>query len=571
MSGKIRIVYAALDKIELTLYSDKGETYRIPQGSYRIQALLDKVVPGIEAEKFCDIDESDLVEGNTFLGLEKLTKGFVTYVRMAKAKLDEILKHAEQVGVVDEQPVEGLVIGVKPGSEAPAPSVPVEVPAAAQVKAPTKTASAVAEIMANSKPAASFAPGDEVKETETVVAVLDDGSIIPGMEKLTAQFKGVIASLGSPKGIENFLRRVASVERKHSVEDLLTFMQKGELPIADDGSVLVYKLLMATKDEGIFVDCHSKNVRQKVGSHVYMDEKLVDANRSNECSNGLHVARRDYLRSFSGDVCVLAKLAPEDVIAVPHGDARKLRAKGYHIIARLNSEDASLVRRNQPMKDTVLLGNAVAGNHIGITQLVEIRAAYGGNLVTTELDDDTAVEVDQSLVAESLDSVAGDDGQARVTNTATVLKQVNQAKSGSGLTVTQRFAILVADMNDAKSAKAALDAAEMLNSSKRAAKKGWAALGVSEADVATMQMLIDSEGSSWVAPVVEEEETVANVAVPEGSPRQQIRTLLDSTQLSAMTKATATQIAAIKKKAKKGWVGLGVSPKEQQKIEKLIS
>ena len=53
-----------------------------------------------------------------------------------------------------------------------------------------------------------------------------------------------------------------------------------------------------------------------------------------------------------------------------------------------------------------------------------------------------------------------------------------------------------------------------------------------------------------------------------GTPRQRIRALLNQTPL---TKERAEQVAAIKSKAKKGWAALGVSPKEEAAILKLIN
>ncbi|MEL2330844.1 hypothetical protein, partial [Klebsiella pneumoniae] len=86
-------------------------------------------------------------------------------------------------------------------------------------------------------------------------------------------------------------------------------------PIADDGCIVIYKLLLkdgpSDHKEFSYRDIHSQKVPQSVGTLVCMNESLVDPDRRNECSNGLHVARRQYLGNFSGNVCVLAKVAPE--------------------------------------------------------------------------------------------------------------------------------------------------------------------------------------------------------------------------------------------------------------------
>lgn len=264
MTEVTRIIAAVVDVKNLTLYKQDGSTIVIAQGDPRIRTLIDRVVPDLETQKFSDVPNEELELTNYFHEAEKSMNGFIRFFKAVKEQVDSILDRFS----------EPLAVGQVPGAE------PVKT--AEEQRPLTRSEAAVAEIMANATPIA------EVKDTtslemesseDTVVAVLEDGTIIPGMEKLAPQFQAVVAKMGSVEGLTNFFRRVASVNRAHSVQDLLTFMQKGELPIADDGSVLVYKRLNPTSEPGVFVDVHSRNVRQRVGSHVFMDEKLVDANR----------------------------------------------------------------------------------------------------------------------------------------------------------------------------------------------------------------------------------------------------------------------------------------------------
>lgn len=232
---------------------------------------------------------------------------------------------------------------------------------------------------------------EEPDAPDTIIAVVDN-KIIPGMEKIKAQFARA-AKMGSTAGVEKFLQRIGAVmdKRAHSIDELLTFMERGDLPIAEDGSILIYKVLNhhGGGEQKTFVDCHSGAVKQWVGAYVCMDEKLVDMNRRAECSVGLHVARRGYVRGFSGNACVLGKLAPEDVIAVPHGEANKLRACGYHIIKELTPKQHNLLKINRPITDDpegkILLADAIAGRHIGITHRVEITGPEGGGVKVTKM------------------------------------------------------------------------------------------------------------------------------------------------------------------------------------------
>lgn len=412
MEYPILIVGAVVDIHNLTMYKADGETIIIAQGDPRIKSIVDKLVPALESSSGTYLlTAEDMTGKNHYAEAEKKTNGFVRFFKMAKAKLAEI---AERFC----EPVAPIVVGnTKPemvttvnGEE----QKPEPVEEAPRVLPPedqrplTKGAAAVAEIMANAKTSetGSFHNVNQMEgEEEVIVAVTADNVVIPGVEQLSVQMQAVSEGVTSGTGMERFLQRAASVKRGHSVEDLLKFIQKGELPLADDGTVLVYKRLQSTGEEGVYVDVHSGRVRQRVGSFVHMDAGMVDPNRTRDCSNGLHVARRDYLSAFSGNVTVLAKLAPEDVIAVPQYDARKLRAKGYHIIAVLSQEDAQRVCSNKAMQDKELLANAVAGNHVGILEYVKITQAKGGGLVITSASE--VAEVPQNEVREvhSLDEL----------------------------------------------------------------------------------------------------------------------------------------------------------------------
>lgn len=427
MNYPIKIVGCVVDVHNLTLYKADGDTIVIPQGDPRVKDLVAKLVPAMDSrkaqtERFYMLQAEDMQDKNHFAEAEKKMRGTVRFFKMLKSKAKELLeKFIEPVEPMElgdkcehvkvpPKPIH-VINGVAQDQDEPVvletePAKPKLPPA--EERPLTKSESAVAEIMAAAKPASSrdfSIPDVEGEEETTVLAVLADNTIIPGCEALVNQAQAVSEGISSGTGMENFMRRAGMIKRGHSVEDLLKFIQKGELPIADDGSVLVYKLLNRTKNEGEYVDCHSKRVFQRVGSRVHMAESMVDARRSQDCSNGLHVARRDYLRTFGGDVCVLAKLAPEDVIAVPQYDARKLRAKGYHIIAELTESDRRRVCQDEPMEDQVLLGNCIAGNHVGILEYVEITASKGGGLVVTPVEGAVAGSpaLDQELKGTSLD------------------------------------------------------------------------------------------------------------------------------------------------------------------------
>jgi hypothetical protein len=214
------------------------------------------------------------------------------------------------------------------------------------------------------------------------------------MEQLAKQID-YAATTGNVEGLKRFMERIAAVvdKRGHTVQELLRFMEKGDLPIADDGMIIAYKMLYSTSELGVYVDPHSRTVRQRIGSVVQMPETEVDASRRTQCSTGLHIARRNYLRGFNGDTIMLVKINPADVIAVPAGEPDKMRVARYHIIVKVNDTAYGLLRDNRPMtgdpESAKLLANAIKGTHIGETEVVSITgkgAPQGKKIETAKVE-----------------------------------------------------------------------------------------------------------------------------------------------------------------------------------------
>ena len=343
---EIDVIGALLDKRQLTLYLANGTTYIIKQGNPQLEEVVKHVQKTLSKEDSCKItisDSSPVIKAR-FAEYAAKSNGLVRFLRIAKEHIKSIFKQ-EHVNPIDE-------------------------------------------IIQHSEEHST----DTLCGTETVVAIVDD-VVITNADALIHQVQR--ANETGSDGMLKFLQRMAKVAnvRRHSADELLEFMRKGDMPITDDGCILVFKRLC--KDRSELVDTHTRSVRQTVGDYVYMDVSLVDDDNRISCSNGLHVARRQYLGGFSGDACILARVAPEDAIAVPRADANKMRVCGYHIIAMLTDEQASTVFANRPITDAAggaeLLGNAIRGNHIGISRTVKITGGKGTGIVTTAVPtDDTA-------------------------------------------------------------------------------------------------------------------------------------------------------------------------------------
>lgn len=606
MTYPIKIVGCVVDVHNLTMYKADGDTIVIPQGDPRVKDLVAKLVPAMDSrkpqpERFYMLQVEDMQDKNHFAEAEKKMNGAVRFFKMLKSKAKELLEKFIE-------PVEPMELGDKrePVKVAPQPihvvngvaqdqaepvllkTEPVKPKLPPAEERPlTKSESAVAEIMAAAKPATSrdfSVPDIQGEEETTVLAVLADNTIIPGCEALVNQAQAVSEGISSGTGMENFMRRAGMIKRGHSVEDLLKFIQKGELPIADDGCVLVYKLLNRTENEGEYVDCHSGKVLQRVGSRVHMAESMVDARRSQDCSNGLHVARRDYLRHFGGDVCVLAKLAPEDVIAVPQYDARKLRAKGYHIIAELTEDDRRRVCQDEPMEDQVLLGNCIAGNHVGILEYVEITASKGGGLVVTPVEGAVAGSpaLDQELTGTSLDHLPNtsefDIEKNSVDARALALDQsalaelvpepttifqpggaahippvVEEPRLSSAVvpnSTKRPIDVLVERFVNADIEPVRMDAARALLAYKKQCKKSWTALGVPIAVWEKATKLVDAHMTTPPAPVIPEV-AKPKPAAPALKDIPKVKKAAPAKPAVPKRKAELTQLAAVQPKAVK--------------------
>jgi hypothetical protein len=343
--NKLRVVGAIASLTGITLYLEDGNTHELPTDTVRTKMIMEQIMPFIAKRQVAVLDV-DTFSAEALV--EKKTGGLIRFMQMAKSKVKSAL------GFTDSE---------------------------MQTYFPEKPDTSFLD---NAKPVETRAPKEE-----TIPVAVVAGKIIPGIEALEKQIDYAAYS-DNTIGLQRFLERIAAVidNRGHSTMELLNFMKKGDLPIADDGSIVAYKVLQSKDDR--FVDCHSGRVMQKVGSLVCMAESLVDMDRRTQCSTGLHIARRGYLSGFSGDVMTIVKVAPEAVIAVPSGEPNKMRAAAYHVVAEIPKDLHTLLRSNKPMTSVpaaaTLLANVIRGNHVGITEKVEISGPMGDGVTIVSMD-----------------------------------------------------------------------------------------------------------------------------------------------------------------------------------------
>lgn len=136
--------------------------------------------------------------------------------------------------------------------------------------------------------------------------------------------------------VENLLSNPSSFAR----EELMQWIEKGQMPITPDGHFLAYKRVRSD-----YMDVHSGTMDNSVGQIVQMPRFAVDDNRNRTCSAGLHFCSKDYLGSFGGEKIVVVKINPADVVSIPVDyDFTKGRAWRYEVVAELSTLDGDLER-----------------------------------------------------------------------------------------------------------------------------------------------------------------------------------------------------------------------------------
>lgn len=114
-----------------------------------------------------------------------------------------------------------------------------------------------------------------------------------------------------------FLLNVSLNPSEYAINELYEFLEKNNLPITEDGCFLAYK-----KVRNDYFDIHSGTMNNSVGNVVKIDRTVVDPNRNNECSVGLHFCSKEYLPHFGSNNCsddhvLIVKINPKDVVSFP--------------------------------------------------------------------------------------------------------------------------------------------------------------------------------------------------------------------------------------------------------------
>ena len=612
MKKLVTIVGISVDAQNAVLYLEDGSTVTIAQGDPRLPIIVETAKKQIPVDGSAVVDIAEPVKvRNEFKETEEGTGGLIKFFRVAKSFIKKFID-TESPEKVDESVahISPLELGIKPGQtildveEADDLTYALEAqPAAVEeaVEDPVAEVTKPAELTNDQKIELATArmrefagKGSTVddpdfhkpitdEDPDTIVAVnTKTGSVIPHAHKLSSQMKAA-SKLKDFRGFVNFLNRLEPVlkDRGHSAEDLMKFIEFGDLPIADDGCIVIYKRLKQSGNT--FVDVHSGRIKQNVGSYVFMKPGLVDPNRRQDCSNGLHVASLGYLSSFSGNVTVMAKVRPEDVFAVPEYSRTKMRVCGYHILAVLPESLRTHVNSGGSISSIPegkeLLNKVLRGAHVGITELVEVGGHKGSNVTYTKVENTEAAkaeEVKVDLVKETLEQ--SDLSEAAPTEkaapvlaadlkepTPVVAPEIKKTKIDL---LWEQFeaAYLAEDLPTAQKF------AEELLSAKQKAKKGWAKLGISDEDAELILSIREASDIKVTTPETKAE----SPAKPEGKAMtvkeqaQELYRVFKETKAKgnrADTKDAAGELQFFMSSRKKGPKAFGLDPKVSDELK----
>ena len=471
-----RIVSAILDTQGLQMYTVNMEKIRIEQGDPRLADIVHTVSTQLQKQGFADVDISVNKPESPYALLEKAGSAF-TFFRIARDTLASLLREIDQYSdahAQTEQDIATLLSRIK------ATGIPTDSSAFSEegcllAQRPVAVDGHTSHHSANAHETA-----------DTIVAVSGDGAVVPNVELLASHIKHA-SMTGRQAAMDALLYRMAKspVAYTHTVQDLIQFLERNDLPICDDGCILAFKGLATCNtptnplQHPAFVDYHTRRVEQWVGARVEVLDRLVDLSRTRECSSGLHIARRGYLRSFVPpcNPIFLVKVAPEDVLVVPHGDANKVRVRAYHLVAQLSDVQRDNVLANRPWvqteEDQKFLTYALSTS-FAVTHRIQITKENGRGLAYTDGIPalHAIIEPVESIATPAIPESPEAHKQAPAVLPADLVKK----------SLKDTCAELLAAYKRSKS----VEDAQTVVAFKKRTKKSWATLGVSEKDAAKL-------------------------------------------------------------------------------------
>jgi hypothetical protein len=165
--------------------------------------------------------------------------------------------------------------------------------------------------------------------------ILFNGQALHGY--LVNKILGFMRSGLSVDHLLEFLKNLQSNPSMRAREELYKFLETEDLPVTEDGHFLAYKAVRSN-----WMDKHSGKINNSVGCVIAMPRANVDDNQEVGCSKGLHAGSLSYVSGFGnercGDIFLIVKINPADVVCIPREDCRKLRCCRYEVVGTMKGE-----------------------------------------------------------------------------------------------------------------------------------------------------------------------------------------------------------------------------------------
>lgn len=181
------------------------------------------------------------------------------------------------------------------------------------------------------------------------------------------QEKGVVDS--EINRIKPFLENMFKNPFIDAVHEIYDYCKAMDFEITDDGCFLAYKKVR--KDLGSVFD--NGKTKHKIGE--YTEVKVYDTERTNVCSNGLHFCSKSYLQHYSGDVIIIVKVNPKDVVSIPVDyNFAKGRCRKYLVVGILGDKNKTLKDVDESTLDKSV--GTILRNESRIEETVRLMKKY---------------------------------------------------------------------------------------------------------------------------------------------------------------------------------------------------
>lgn len=156
---------------------------------------------------------------------------------------------------------------------------------------------------------------------------------------------------------------------KNSYNEMWDFIKHNDIKIHDNGAIIGYKKVTVGAD-GKLYDSYTHTVPNDPGTLVQMPRHLVNDNKSETCSYGLHVGSIEYVRNFSGNQIVKVLVAPAMVVSVPTDyNGQKMRCAEYFVLETLDYDMNTLAQETKCLRVATV-------NRDGLYSVKEVKEGY---------------------------------------------------------------------------------------------------------------------------------------------------------------------------------------------------